>query len=691
MARSTKSTAQRRRSDTSNRAASQGQSTPSAAKPWEHAKSGEGSATDSLAARFVESLSYDTRLYEVDIRGSLAHAAMLQHVGLISASDLSEIQRGLAEVKRQIESASAGPHAVGVPGAWAGWKPELEDVHMCIEAALVELIGDPGRKLHTGRSRNDQVALDLRLWLREAADSLRARVDDLMAAFEDLADRAGAIVMPSYTHMQRAQPICLGGELMAWHAMFDRDRTDLSRLAHTDVSPLGSGAAAGSLLPLDRQHTAAALGFDQVSSSSIEATASRDDGLDFLYVLARLAMHLSRWAEQWIIYSTTEFGFLRLDDRYTTGSSMMPQKRNPDMLELTRGRCGNVYGHLIAMLTICKGLPIAYNRDLQEDKRHIFAAHDLTLDAVRLATGMVMTATFDETRIAATLDRGFLDATALAEYLVTLGVPFRTSHQVVGSLVRTCEASGRHSLTALSLDEYNAALGSHGQHGVRIADEVYGVLGSAGVVRRYQSSGNAGSSGYRSALERARNARRSSQIEVQNSADDHKQDVPEAPPTSRSNRSTPTKNPKNEPSRATLFPSVNSLGLDDQLLIAAYGQIGRTLDDLPYTPEFERLYRAADGDSRGVTQRDVLHRLQNLRKAGKLPKVGRSRVSPPRIAAKEERFLEQAVIQQVGSLGQRDQLPYSSKFDKIVEGFNERFGRGLEPHDVWRLVAKLAK
>ncbi len=654
----------------------------SAAKPWEHAKSGEGSGSDPLAARFVESLSYDTRLYEADIKGSLAHAEMLCKVGLITGPDLSAIRTGLEEIKKQIESAAAGPRAVGVSGAWTGWRPELEDVHMCIEAALIELVGDAGRKLHTGRSRNDQVALDLRLWLREACERVCGKIDELMQSLEELAARDGSMVMPSYTHMQRAQPVCLGGELMAWHAMFERDHVDLTRLARADASPLGSGAVAGSLLPLDRGLAAASLGFASVSVSSIEATASRDDGLDFLYVLSRTAMHLSRLAEQWIVYCTTEFGFVKIDERYTTGSSMMPQKRNPDMLELIRGRCGNVYGNLVALLTICKGLPIAYNRDLQEDKRHIFAAYDVVMDAVEMAGRVVATAVFDKARIAQTLDRGFLDATSLAEFLVTLGVPFRTSHQVVGALVRTCEASGRHSLSQLSREEFQRALDASGQAGVRVSEAVFDVLGAARVAKRYQSSGNAGESGYRAALERAQEFRRSgrmpsgteSRVAVAG-------DVPKVATGKTTSRS----------KGASLFPGISTLGLDDEMLIVAYGQVGRTLDDLPYTPEFERLYRAVDGEARGASQRDVLHRLHNLRKAGKLPKVGRTKIAPPRIDRKEEEFLERAVIDRTGSLGQRDQLPFTAKFDALVESFNQRFNRGLEPHDLWRLVAKLAK
>ena len=459
------------------------------AKPWEHAKGDAGSAGDPLAARFVESLSYDTRLYKHDIAGSIAHARMLAAVGLISPEDLVQIEAGLAEIQAEIEASHD-------PSAWPGWKTEFEDVHMCLEAALVEKIGDPGRKLHTGRSRNDQVALDLLLWSHDAVGGLSRQLERLCQAFVDLANRDGQIVMPSYTHLQRAQPIVAGAELMAWRRAFVRCRDRMAALLSVNqANPLGSGAIAGSSLPLDRQHTASALGVGQPTVSSIDATSSRDLAIDFVYALAMTAMQLSRWAEQWIIYATTEFGFVVLDGRYTTGSSMMPQKANPDMLELIRGRCGAVYGHLMALLTVCKGLPIGYNRDLQEDKRHVFSAHDCVSDCVEIATRIVETARFSEPRISQGLDQGFLDATSLAEYLVTKGVAFRTAHQIVGSLVRGCVVRGYDKLGKLSLEEMNEACVSANEPGDRIEQDVYDWLGPEAVVQRYQTTGNAGTIG----------------------------------------------------------------------------------------------------------------------------------------------------------------------------------------------------
>ncbi|MBI1336860.1 MAG: argininosuccinate lyase [Phycisphaera sp.] len=458
-------------------------------KPWEHAKpTGSGSAQDELATRFVESLSYDRRLYTHDITGSIAHARMLRKVGLISVKDLAAIEKGLASIRKEIDKQG---------DAWPGWKIELEDVHMCIEAALIEKVGDAGRKLHTGRSRNDQVALDLKLWVADAVNELDKVFAQVFRGFVLLAQRDGAIVMPSYTHLQRAQPIVVGGEIMAWLAALERCQRRLHalRLLNSD-NPLGSGAIAGSCLPLDRKATA-----DQLDAlvgptfNAIDATASRDAALDMAYALAVTAMTLSRWAEQWIIYASTEFSFITLDGRYTTGSSMMPQKRNPDMLELTRGRTGTAYGSLVALLTMCKGITVGYNRDLQEDKRHLFAAYDSVRDSLEMCARIASTTKFNEKTITASLGRGFLDATALAEYLVVRGVPFRTAHQIVGSLVRLCEERNLHELSQLKLEDFNHAC-AQAKHPRACQSDVYDWLGAANVVKRYRSAGNAGVSGF---------------------------------------------------------------------------------------------------------------------------------------------------------------------------------------------------
>jgi argininosuccinate lyase len=301
--------------------------------------------------------------------------------------------------------------------------------------------------------------------------------------------------------LQRAQPIVVGGELMAWATALGRACSRYAKLWEMlEESPLGSGAIAGSSLPLDREATADELHLYGVAPNAIDATATRDHACDFIYSLSMLAMTLSRWAEQWIIYASTEFGFITLDSRYTTGSSMMPQKRNPDMLELIRGRCGGVYGNLLALLTILKGLPIGYNRDLQEDKRHVFAAYDCVKDSLEMAARIVASTRFNEEKIKAGLDRGFLDATSLAEYLVTKGVPFRTAHQIVGALVRTCEERGLYKLGQLSADDFNAACARAGVKGKPCGPDVFEWLGPENVVKRYRTYGNAGLSGFEEQL-----------------------------------------------------------------------------------------------------------------------------------------------------------------------------------------------
>jgi len=448
-------------------------------KSWQ-SRIGEGA--DELAQKFVESISYDRRLYKHDIAGSIAHATMLAKVGLISDAERDAIVDGLKGIEKDIESGNFK------------FDESLEDIHMVIEAALIERIGEPGKKLHTGRSRNDQVALDLLLWIRATEPQFGWHILELEKAFIRIAERSKSVVMPSFTHLQRAQPISAGAEALAWCAMFERDGQRSAALCHGDDwdSPLGSGAIAGSSLPLDVNFTAEELGFADGPINSLERTATRDSACDFLFCLAMVSQHLSRWAEQWIIYMTTEFSFIKIADRYTTSSSMMPQKRNPDMLELIRGRCGNVYGDLFALMTILKGLPIGYNRDLQEDKRIVFRAYDTVVACLQMATAIVNSANFIPENIEPTLERGFLDATSLAEYFVTKGVPFRTAHQVVGSLVAKCEAEKKTALAQLTVGDFQAALKAHGWPSVGVGEDVYESLGAKNVVKRYRSAGAAG-------------------------------------------------------------------------------------------------------------------------------------------------------------------------------------------------------
>jgi argininosuccinate lyase len=435
-------------------------------------------STDAIAQKFVESISYDRRIYKQDIAGSIAHATMLAKVGLITDAERDAIVEGLKTIECDIEA-----------GTFV-FDEAMEDIHMVVEAALIERIGEPGKKLHTGRSRNDQVATDLAMWIAEAGCNVNERLEDLLRAFVVVADRSAQVVIPSFTHLQRAQPIIAGAEALAWAEMFSDDQDRISHVHVQHVSPLGSGAIAGSSLPIDPEESAVLLGFAHPPSSSIERTASRDQALDLLFALAMIAMHLSRWAEQWIIYMTTEFGFIKIAERYTTSSSMMPQKRNPDMLELIRGRCGNVYGDLFALMTILKGLPIGYNRDLQEDKRIVFRAYDTVSSCLTMAAAIVNSASYDKERIEPTLDRGFLDATSLAEFLVTKGIPFRTAHHIVGTLVARCEKEGKHALAQLSVEQFNEVIATKSD--IRVGADVYECLGARNVVKRYQSAGAAG-------------------------------------------------------------------------------------------------------------------------------------------------------------------------------------------------------
>jgi argininosuccinate lyase len=457
-------------------------------KSWQ-GRIGEGA--DGLAQAFVESIGYDRRMYKQDVAGSVAHATMLAKVGLITDGERDKIIEGLKSIERDIE---AGKFK---------FDESLEDIHMVIEAALIERIGEPGKKLHTGRSRNDQVATDLILWIYHTAEELGgSQINLLLRAFVGLAERSKDIVMPSYTHLQRAQPICAGSEALAWASAFDNalQRFYAPWMAKVVEWPLGSGAIAGTSLPIDRGFSLwnleqqGGLRHDElsVSRSSIESTATRDIACDFVFACAMLAQWLSRWAEQWIIYMSTEFSFIKIADKYTTSSSMMPQKRNPDMLELIRGRCGNVYGDLFALMTILKGLPIGYNRDLQEDKRIVFRAFDTVSGCLAMATAIVESANFIKENIEPTLERGFLDATSLAEYLVTKGVPFRTAHHVVGTLVVKCEKEGKMGLGQLTLADFGDAVKTHGLPSVGLDEGVYEALGARNVVKRYKSAGAAG-------------------------------------------------------------------------------------------------------------------------------------------------------------------------------------------------------
>ena len=377
-----------------------------------------------LAQKFSESVSFDHRLYRHDIAGSIAHASALAAAGIISNDEKAAMEAGLREIEREID---AGKFE---------WAPSLEDVHMNIEAALTKRIGSAGAKLHTARSRNDQVALDLRLYVKAEGREIDARIRALQRALLDGADKHEQILLPGYTHLQRAQPISLAHYFLAQMEALQRDAERLRDcLARADVLPLGSGALAGSTIVLDRERIARELGFARISQNSVDAVSDRDFVCEFLFCLGLVGLHLSRLSEDFILWSTTEFGFVQFSDAFSTGSSLMPQKKNADMAELTRGKTGRLYGNLLAVLTALKGLPSSYNRDLQEDKEALFDSVDTVRGALEVWAAMFPEISIRTERMEAAARDPNLLATDLAEYLVQKGLPFREAHEVVGRLV----------------------------------------------------------------------------------------------------------------------------------------------------------------------------------------------------------------------------------------------------------------
>ena len=398
-------------------------------------------ATAASVEAFSASIHYDARLYHHDIMGSKAHARMLAKQGLIAATECEAILQGLTAIETEIDQ-----------GLFV-FKPELEDIHMNIEKALTDKIGPAGAKLHTARSRNDQVNLDFRLYLRDQADTIDALLVEAQRAFARLARKYLGAVMPGYTHLQRAQPVLLSHHLLAYVEMFQRDRDRLAGCRdRIDIMPLGAAAMAGTGLPIDRQFVAKELGFARVTANSMDTTGDRDFALEFLFCLNLVQLHLSRLAEELILWSSKEFEFIRIGDRYCTGSSIMPQKKNPDVPELIRGKTGRVTGALMALLMTVKGLPLTYNRDLQEDKEQVFDALDTVVSCLSIMTEMMTHTEFDTKRLRAATHGGFMTATDLADYLVRRNMPFRQAHSVAGRVVALCQE--RHcELTELSLTE----------------------------------------------------------------------------------------------------------------------------------------------------------------------------------------------------------------------------------------------
>ena len=383
--------------------------------------------TAPIADDFNTSIHFDCRMYRQDIMGSMAHAAMLGHCGILTPAEAAALQDGLAGILSDLDEGTLTIN------------PAAEDIHMFVEQTLTERLGDVGKKLHTARSRNDQVALDLRLYLLDEVREIRALTLGLLAAITDQAERYKATVMPGYTHLQRAQPITFGHHLMAYAMMLQRDIGRLDdAAARMNVSPIGCCALAGTSFPIDRVWEASQLGFPAVTSNSIDGVSDRDFCVEFLSACAVLMMHLSRLSEEIVLWSSWEFHFIELDDAYTTGSSIMPQKKNPDMAELCRGKTGRVYGDLIALLTTLKGLPLAYNKDMQEDKEAVFDCVDTVKMCLRVFTPMIAAMKACTRNMYRAAQRGFLNATDLADYLTKKGLPFRAAYKIAGQLVAYC-------------------------------------------------------------------------------------------------------------------------------------------------------------------------------------------------------------------------------------------------------------
>lgn len=443
-------------------------------------------ATDEFVQIFTASVNFDQRLYREDIGGSKAHATMLESIGVLEKPELEQILEGLQTIQEEIES-----------GAFQ-WRVDLEDVHMNIEHRLIELIGDTGKKLHTGRSRNDQVATDIRLHLRAAIDRLMHRQSQLLGALADLAETNADTIMPGFTHLQAAQPITFGHHLMAWFEMLRRDRDRLGDCRkRVNQLPLGAAALAGTPYLPDRHMVAELLGFDGVCENSLDAVSDRDFAIEFCAAAALSLTHMSRWCEEMVLWSSQQFNFISLPDRFCTGSSIMPQKKNPDVPELIRGKTGRVNGHLISLLTLMKSQPLAYNKDNQEDKEPLFDAIDTLSDCLTALIGLVPNIEANRDVMLAATNQGFTTATDLADYLVRKNVPFRDAHDLVGKAVQLA-ASQNRPLEDLSIEELN------GPNSPVIEEDVYQILTLHGSVSTRDHLGGTAPNQVRQAIRRAR-------------------------------------------------------------------------------------------------------------------------------------------------------------------------------------------
>ncbi|MEK6681148.1 MAG: argininosuccinate lyase [Nitrospirota bacterium] len=398
--------------------------------------------TNKLVEEFTASIPFDWKLYKYDIAGSIAHARMLAKKGITKKAEAGKIVKGLKTIEKEIDS---GKFRFSI---------EDEDIHMAVERRLISLIGDTGKKLHTARSRNDQVSLDIRLYLRDEIKGIISLIKKFQGALILLAKKNINLIMPGYTHLQQAQPILFSHHLLAYYEMFKRDKERLEDCyKRTDVMPLGSGALAGTTFPIDRGYVARQLGFDNVTNNSLDAVSDRDFVIEFLAASSIMMMHFSRMSEELIIWSTSEFGFIELPDAFCTGSSMMPQKKNPDVAELVRGKTGRIYGNLLSLLVLMKGLPLSYNRDMQEDKEPLFDTVDTLKAALMIYTEMIKGIKISRNRIQSAMADGLILATDVADYLVKKAVPFRTAHEIVGRIVRYCLDKGR-PLNKLALSEW---------------------------------------------------------------------------------------------------------------------------------------------------------------------------------------------------------------------------------------------
>ncbi len=455
---------------------------PALDKPW----AGRFNApTDAFVEAFTASVDFDRRLYRHDIEGSIAHATMLAEQGVLSRGEHDAIVAGLRAIRARIELGEFE------------WSIPLEDVHMNIESALTEAIGDAGKKLHTGRSRNDQVATDVRLWLRDEIDAIDGAIVRLQTALLDLAEREADTVMPGFTHLQVAQPVTFGHHMMAWFEMLTRDRARLADCrGRVNVMPLGAAALAGTTYPIDRALTARLLGFERPAENSLDAVSDRDFAIEFTACASILMMHLSRFSEELILWSSAQFGFVELSDAFCTGSSIMPQKKNPDVPELVRGKTGRIFGHLMGLLTLMKAQPLAYNKDNQEDKEPLFDTVDNLKGCLKVYAEMMGHLTCRRERMRAAAAQGFSTATDLADYLVRRGVPFRDAHEIVGKAVAFGLREGR-DLSALTLEELRG-------FSDRIEGDVFGVLTLDGSVAARDHLGGTAPTQVRAAVARAR-------------------------------------------------------------------------------------------------------------------------------------------------------------------------------------------